>query len=230
MKTASINIGLEVDCSEVLFRETVKTWQRSIIPAIEKVATEFEQLQIGHFSNKIYTAVIESGIGKVKALYTDHLQTQIKKSKTEFLSQTVLAGIPEQIKPLDIAIKALQEAFKQPHALGIGVLYHLYFEPNDIQIIDSLPVLQVEQVRNRYCTYIETEAEAEGYELMMAVKEATDQFAAFLKLKGYPVGHRAVYDADGFFSEVQGEGNLNLNFDQLKTIYRYEQRTAETNN
>lgn len=201
MSSKKVQIADEVEFNNVLHEQTIATWERTLIPLVEGVALEYSALGMGTFDNDVYLSVMNSGIDQIKKRYTEHVESEIKKAGISLLAKLAMDQIPERLAPLNKSTTALIEGVRSVTRYG----YLLQIMAEDILIVKGKPVLQEEQIRKRYCTYLETNTEREVWEIQLEIEKLSEKLAHRLKSANYPVNQMRIYSDntnDGFFVKI----------------------------
>lgn len=204
----AILIGQVLDFNERGHVHSEISFNKKVKPALLKLADAWKALPFAvTFTQEVLDDLNAYGLKNTRAQYQEQVKKEMKSFKTPFLQELAMAKIEEELAPLQAALDAFHSTMSEQNASSES-----YVLLEEISIQEECPVLNLEAVKRRYETRIDTGQQAELYSLMLAVKEAHHALKGYLIDRGYDLTRRSIvgdpYRGGGLMYEEPKTGDL----------------------
>jgi hypothetical protein len=172
----------------------VSAWNTNLIPNhINLLIESYTELGIGNMDQATFDDLITAGVEKARKEYTALVKKDLESFKTKAMRDTVFSKIGEYIEPIENSLRGLLQEFNSisREAPKPGISWP------DIKIIDGKPCLDNDFIKRKFELRIESEAQAEVYELSLNVQNAYNSLKHFVSEKNKHLEKRALIDYRG---------------------------------
>lgn len=171
-------VGQVISTDHRNLEHTLKVWKDTLVPAIFKVAEEFNNLSTGTFNQEVYDLVVANKLSDIEAQYADRIRAEADKLKVKALLKpladpmVIAAGFQEFRK----AVIQFLNLLGQPAPIGITMKIF----PEDCTIVKGEPVLNENSIVQRFELTIENETQIEYLTFLEHLKVSFDSVKTFV--------------------------------------------------
>ncbi len=155
------------------------------LPLLNKVKKNYDNLEMGAFSNEIFKEIVLKGIVGIEDNFTKYLENQIKKMDVtnSVLIQNLLNGCKPLFQKLADSVNELKKFKPETYSRHTGLKLK-YISFNDE--VFCLSINDKEEILEDNCRiYLENEEEKELYDNLTALTEAYDKVTENLNNLNY---------------------------------------------
>lgn len=188
MSKTESNIGTVLQTDLVKYNQEVGTWEKEIFPTLNEVILFYNSFNIGPFTDETLKQLIANSFDEIE----DNLYNKNSENvASDVLAEIVRSSTKESIKKLKTKWLNIASEFDRIYTKQIS---NIALEWDNVFISDSVPGINKQNLFKKYSISIETEVEANAYELIQDLKNSYDKLLEFARENGYQYD---IIDANG---------------------------------
>lgn len=188
-KTKTSLLGKVLLFDEHNYRMHIDAWEEKIIPIVEKIIIEYNELGIGEFSDSVLELVSTRNMGKMTSYYSNAVLEDSRGFKTRSAKLIALSRVEQDLQNISDLFQELKTVIYQ---------FNIKVDWSEVKLIGNTLKVDREKIKKKYQVVIDTEDKATLYKKLETVANAINDLRKYVSKEGYDVERYPLLGERGF--------------------------------